>query len=195
MWGLRNLSRDETGVTVIEFAFVAPVMIILLGGLLELGYVAFARSTLESSILVAARASKVAECPDENADLIRAGLATAMSHVASADGNPPVLVVKSYGNNFGNVGNPEPFNDINGDGQFDDGEAYTDINGNGQWDADMGKSGNFGAFGEVVAFSASYNVPSILPYMSKALNNTDGFYTIRAETVVRNEPFKEVTCP
>lgn len=194
MLGLRNLSRDETGVTAVEFAFVAPVMFMLLGGLLEFGYVGFARSTLESSILAASRASKVAECPAENADLIRAELADRMSVVISADGNPPVLTVKSYGTNFGNVGNPEPFNDINGDGKFDAGEAYTDINGNGQWDADMGKDGNFGAFGEVVEFSASYNVPSILPYVSKAINNTEGFYTIRAETVVRNEPFKDVTC-
>lgn len=194
MLALRNLSRDETGVTAVEFAFVAPVMFLLLGGLLELGYVAFARSTLESSILVASRASKVAECPAQNAELIRAELADAMSVVASADGQPPVLIVKSYGTSFGNVGNPEPFNDINGDGEFNDGEAYTDINGNGEWDADMGKTGNFGAFGEVVAFSASFNVPSILPYMSEALNNTAGFYTIKAETVVRNEPFKEATC-
>ncbi|MEQ5786615.1 pilus assembly protein [Erythrobacter sp. NFXS35] len=181
--------------TAVEFAFVAPVMFLLLFGLLELGYVGFARSTLESSILVASRQSKVAQCPAQNADLIRAELAERMSVVASADGNPPVLTVASYGTNFGNVGNPEPFNDVNGDGVFNDGEAYTDINGNGQWDADMGKTGNFGAFGEVVEFTASYNVPSLIPYMAKALNNTDGFYTITAETVVRNEPFKEVTCP
>ncbi len=194
MRGLRKLCRDDRGVTIIEFAFVAPVMLLFLGGLLELGYVAFARSTLESSILIASRASKVAECPAEVAELIRADLAESMTVILSADGKPPELVVKSYGSNFSSVGNPEPFNDINGNGKFDPGETYTDINGNGQWDSDMGKTGNFGSFGEVVAFTASYNVPSLVPFVSSTISNTDGYYRITAETVVRNEPFKEVTC-
>lgn len=194
MFGFRKLSRDNRGVTIVEFAAVAPVMFLFIGGFLELGYVAFARSTLESSILVASRASKVAECPAQNADLIRAELADRMSVLASADGQPPVLTVKSYGTNFSNVGNPEPFNDINGDSVFNPGEPYSDINGNGEWDPDMGKDGNFGAFGEVVQFSATFNVPSLLPFVAAAINNNKGFYTISAETVVRNEPFKEVTC-
>lgn len=191
---LRKLQRDDRGVTIVEFAFVAPVMALFLGGLLELGYVAFARSTLESSILVASRASKVAECPAQSAALIRADLVESMSVVLSADGNPPTLEVNSYGNAFSNVGNPEPFNDLDGNGKFDPGESYTDINGNGQWDPDMGKTGNYGQFGEVVAFKASFNVPSLLPFVSSAIGNTDGSYRITAETVIRNEPFKDANC-
>jgi hypothetical protein len=190
----RRLLRDCGGVTIIEFAFVAPVMIVLLSGLLEFGYVAFARSTLESAILDASRSARVAECPGEAAALIEQEVVERMAIVASHDDQPPVLTVQSYGNEFGNVGNPEPFNDLDGSGSFEPGEPYTDINGNAQWDEDMGKTGDFGGFGDVVEFSATFNVVSLLPFVAARLNDNEGFYPIRAETVVRNEPFKEVEC-
>ena len=41
-----------------------------------------------------------------------------MAVVISHDGSPPELTVRSYGNEFGNVGNPEPFNDLNASGGF-----------------------------------------------------------------------------
>lgn len=191
---LRHVLRDRAGVTIVEFAIVAPVMLLLLGGLLEMGYVAFARSTLESAILDASRTARVAECPGEAATLIEEEVVARMAVVASHDGQPPVLEVRSYGEDFGNVGNPEPFNDLDGNSSFDPGEPFTDINGNGEWDADMGKTGDFGSFGEVVQFSARFNVASILPFVAALINDNDGFYPITADTVVRNEPFKEVTC-
>jgi hypothetical protein len=191
---LRRLMRDPAGVTIVEFALVAPVMFVLLGGLLEFGYVAFARSTLESAILAASRSARVAECPGEAAELIEEELVARMAVVVSHDGEPPQLTVRSYGNEFGNVGNPEPFNDLDASGRFDPGEPYTDINGNAQWDEDMGKTGDYGSFGEVVEFSASFNVASLLPFVAARINENDGFYPISAETVVRNEPFKEVSC-
>jgi hypothetical protein len=191
---LRQVLRDRGGVTIVEFAIVAPVMLLLLGGLLEMGYVAFARSTLESAILDASRTARVAECPGEAAALIEQEVVARMAVVVSHDGQPPVLTVRSYGEAFGNVGNPEPFNDLDGNGSFDPGEPFTDINGNGDWDADMGKTGDFGSFGEVVEFSARFNVASILPFVAALINDNQGFYPIAAETVVRNEPFKEVTC-
>lgn len=178
----------------VEFALVAPVMFVMIGGFLELGYVSFARSTLESSILEASRASRVSDCPNTNGPLIQASLNDTMTSVKSSDGQPPVLTVQAYGANFGNVGNPEPFTDANGNGVYDAGEPYTDMNGNTEWDSDMGKAGNYGGVGEVVQFSATYNVPSLFPFVSQIINDGEDFYTIAATTVVRNEPTQTVTC-
>lgn len=191
---LRRLGRDTGGVTLVEFALVAPVMFLLIGALLELGYVAFARSTLESAILDASRRARVAECPGEAAALIEAEVIDRMAVVISHDGAPPEFTVRSYGNEFGNVGNPEPFNDLDASGSFDPGEPYTDINGNGRWDEDMGKDGSYGSFGEVVQFTATFEVASLLPFVAARINGNEGFYPIAAETVVRNEPFKDVSC-
>jgi hypothetical protein len=190
----RGLLGDSSGVTLVEFALVAPVMFLLIGALLELGYVAFARSTLESAILDASRRARVAECPGQAAALIEQEVVDRMAVVISHDGAPPQLTVRSYGNEFGNVGNPEPFNDLDASGSFDPGEPYSDINGNGRWDDDMGRQGNYGSFGEVVQFTATFEVASLLPFVAARINDNEGFYPIRAETVVRNEPFKDVAC-
>lgn len=197
MLGFRKLlalGRDREGVTVIEFAIVAPVMILFITGLLEFGYVLFARSTLESAVLEAARASRVANCPNENAKAIEKEIQDRMSVISSGDGQPPIIKVESYGDQFGNVGNPEPFTDTNKNGKFDEGEAYTDLNGNGTWDKDMAKSGDFGDFGEVVRFTASYNVISLVPFIASTINDGKDFYSIQSVTVVRNEPFQDTTC-
>ncbi|MEQ8411903.1 MAG: pilus assembly protein [Erythrobacter sp.] len=191
---LGRIARNREGVTIVEFAFVAPVMFMLILGLLELGYVAFARSALESSILVASRQSKVAECPAQTAKLIEAELIDRLSVINTFNQQAPKLEVQSYGTNFRNVGNPEPFNDIDGSGTWDPGESYTDFNGNGQWDEDMGKTDNYGEFGEVVKFSASLEVVSLVPFVASAINGNEGFYRLSAETVVRNEPFEDAEC-
>ncbi|MCZ8137067.1 MAG: pilus assembly protein [Porphyrobacter sp.] len=190
----RRLLRDSAGVTLVEFALVAPVMFVLLGALLELGYVAFARSTLESAILDASRSARVAECPGEAAALIEQEVNDRMAVVISHDGAPPEFTVRSYGDEFGNVGNPEPFNDLDASGTYGPGEPYTDINGNARWDDDMGREGNYGSFGEVVQFTATFEVASLLPFVAARINGNEGFYPIAAETVVRNEPFKDVEC-
>jgi len=193
MFGFKRLARDEDGVTVIEFAFVAPVMVLLLTGILEFGYVLFARSTLESAVLEGARSSRVLDCPNENAKAVEEFIQNRMDVVASANGQKAKLVVDSYGQSFGDVGNPEPYDDVDGNGTRDVGESYTDVNGNGEWDSDMGTEGDFGSFGEVVRFTASYEVASILPFLAQRYNGKPS-YSIEAATVVRNEPFKDATC-
>ena len=190
----RSLHADQRGVTVVEFAMVAPVLMFFIAGLLEVGYVSFARSTLESSILAASRSSRVSDCPKENAKQLEEQLIERMSAIVSADGQPPQLTIEAYGQEFGDVDNPEPFSDDNNNGTRDPGESYTDVNGNSQWDEDMGQDGDYGSFGEVVQFSASFNVPSLLPFVANRINEGKDFYTIEAVTVVRNEPFREVTC-
>jgi Flp pilus assembly protein TadG len=191
---LRRLARDRDGVTIVEFAIVAPVMILFITGLFEFGYVLFARSTLESAVLEAARGSRVANCPNENAKAVEKEIQDRMQIISSSDGVPPILKVESYGEEFGDVGNPEPFTDTNGNGKRDTGESFTDVNGNGNFDQDMGQSGDFGDFGEVVRFTATYNVSSLVPFIATTINDGQDFYPIQSVTVVRNEPFQDTTC-
>ena len=46
---------------------------------------------------------------------------------------------------FNDVGEPEDWNDVNGNGACDDGEPFEDANGNGSWDANQGTTGFGGA--------------------------------------------------
>ncbi|MEE4200552.1 TadE/TadG family type IV pilus assembly protein [Erythrobacter sp.] len=190
----RQLRRREDGVTIVEFAFVAPVLILFVTGLLEIGYILFARSTLESAVLAASREARVSPCPNDVASAVETRLQDRMSVIMSVDDEPAALTVESYSSNFGDVGNPEPFDDVNDNGTRDPGESYTDTNGNGEWDEDMGLSGDFGGFGDVVRFTASQDVPSLFPFFANTVTDGQPHYTLTAVTVVRNEPFTDETC-
>ena len=52
---LRALSRNSRGVTVVEFAIVAPVMMMLLMGLSDLAYQIYAQSILNGALQKAGR--------------------------------------------------------------------------------------------------------------------------------------------
>ena len=56
---LRRLGRDRRGVTAIEFAFVAPVMCLLLLGLCDLTYQSYVQSIVTGALQKAGRDSTI----------------------------------------------------------------------------------------------------------------------------------------
>ena len=86
---------------------------------------------------------------------------------------------------FGNIGQPEPFHDIDLNGQYDVGEPFTDVNGNGQWDSDMGAAG-LGGPGDVVVYRVEYPWAIMTPLLQAATGET---ITHKASIAVRNEPY------
>ena len=56
---IRRLRRDSRAVTIVEFAMVAPVMLLLLLGLFDLGYRSYASSVLQGALHDAARMATV----------------------------------------------------------------------------------------------------------------------------------------
>jgi len=87
--------------------------------------------------------------------------------------------------NFGDVGQAEPFTDDNGNGVFDEGEGFDDINGNGGWDEDMGVAG-LGGSGDVVVYRLSYDWEVMIPLFNPFFGDE---ITLSANVAVRNEPF------
>ena len=56
---LARLRRDRRGVTVVEFAFVLPVMLVLMMGMMELGYQAYVQSVITGAVQKAGRDSGI----------------------------------------------------------------------------------------------------------------------------------------
>ncbi len=140
----RTLARDEEGVAAIEFAIAAPVVFALMFGTVELGWMAFAKSQLESSVTAAAReaisgATTIEIDPSTNKPytrdkMIQKRVRTAMDEIPTINmqivandptqGNPRIFVtpyasVASGGEGFSRVRQPEPMNDINLNGTCD----------------------------------------------------------------------------
>lgn len=89
-------------------------------------------------------------------------------------------------NGYQDIGQPEPFADIDGNGEWTVGEAYTDVNGNGQWDAEQGAYGAGGG-GAVVIYTVRYDTPPLIGTVPGL--PSDRILRFTARIPVRNEPF------
>ena len=188
----KRLLSDQRGVAAMEFALIAPTMFVMLMGLMEYGYVSFARSSLEHATIGAARSAVAGNCSATRESKMLNFIARSMKPYIAYNNEPTRIEYKSYSDKFGEVGNPEPFTDANHDGFYTKGETFQDVNGNGKWDSDMGRVGSVGGVGEVVTYATSYRVQSLFPAIRRSFNHGQPYYELRASTVVRNEPvFKE----
>jgi Flp pilus assembly pilin Flp len=195
---MRHIRKDEAGIATMEFALIAPVVTVLLFGFLEFAWVQSARSALESATMKGARAIAASDCPTEREDILTQTIVKGMQHVKSTNDELPKIESKAYGAQFGEVGEPEPFVDspVTPNGKYDFGEVFTDVNGNAKWDPDMGKSGSVGAAGQIVSYTATFRVKSLVPFIAKRFGDGGDDYPISATTVIRNEPvFRNTGCP
>jgi len=185
---LRRLKERCEGLAAMEFAFVAPVLLLLTLGTMEVGMITFASTLLSSGLREASRFGMTGEEPtsgtrkDEIVNIINANGAGVINITAA---NIETLIYP----NFAQIGEPEPFTDESTppNGKYDAGEPYTDINCNNQWDPDMGRAG-LGAGGEIVLYTVNYDLEMITGILDSMIGE-DGKFPLSASVAVRNEPF------
>lgn len=178
----KRLVRDTAGVTVAEFALLAPVMCMTLMGLFDLSYNIYADTMIEGAVQEAARDSAIEGFADDTTALDSTVTRKVQQIVPSATVN---FSRKAYVN-YIDIGAPEEFTDSNGDGSCNDNEPFEDANGNGHWDSDRSKDASSGARDAVLyEVTATYDRAFPLP----GLLNWDPQVTVRASTVLRNQPF------
>ena len=194
MSAIFRLLKDKRATAIIEFALIAPLMLLILCGFMEFSHVSSARTRLEGSTMRAARAVAASDCPSEREALMRQIVTDGMQEIPSPNGGIVEVITKSYSDKFSDVGEPEPFNDENGNSVWNSGETFTDVNGNGKYDNDMGISGSIGGAGQVISYTARYQVTSLFGFISNQFHGS-GIYLIEASTVIRNEPiFNSTGC-
>jgi hypothetical protein len=179
---LRHLGRDARGDAAVQFALLAPALLLLVIGTFEFAIVLFVGGALESAVLAASRfgVTGIAEEGVTREDKIRSIISQrTLGFVNMEEATIRTLI---YGS-FEDIGQPEPFTDGNGNGVPDPGE-YADVNGNGQWDDDMGRAG-LGGPDDIVLYEVEYETTGITGLMRPIL----GQITHRAAVAVRNEPF------
>lgn len=171
----------------IELAIIAPIMILLMFGIIEFSMVMYGTSVIESATSNTSRLGKTGYTEEtvSREELIHDMLSHKIDGLM--DTELVSIETKVYGD-FGDIGQPEPYNDQNANGSYDAGEPFDDINGNAQWDADMGAAG-LGAAREVVVYTVNYPWQLHTPVIRELLGDAQGIYNIRSSMVVRNEPY------
>ena len=180
---LRKFCQDQRGSAAVEYGLTIPVLAAMTGGLFEISRVLFVSTLLEWSM---ADASHYGTTGAEDITLSREEVILqiiqnrTMGMVAMEDAVINTLVYPS----FDSVGSGEDFEDVNGNGEFDDGEPFDDLNLNGEHDIDIGVQGTGGP-SDVVLYNVTYELPPIAPFIESMF----GTITLTSSATVRNEPY------
>lgn len=178
-------ARNERGSTMVEFGFVAPLLLAIMFGIIEFSGVIFAQTLLEGGARQASRFGVIGSTPDGSSrdQAIRDIIDENGFGVLDAN---DIRVETFVYESFASIGQPEPFEDANGNGSFDAGEPFQDINGNGGRDLDQGRQGN-GDADDIVLYRLSYDWDIMVPIFEPFFGEQ---YILEATIAVRNEPFE-----
>jgi Flp pilus assembly protein TadG len=180
----RRLAAAEDGATLVEFALLAPVLLMLLMGIFDMGYNIYATVLLNGTIQEAARDSTL-ESASSQANAIDKIVTDSVRAISP---NATITFDRKAYTNFGDVSEPEDFTDVNNDGICDNGEPFEDVNGNGTWDTDRGIEGMGGAR-DAVLYTVTVRYPRVFPIAN--LIGLPPYFETHAQTVLRNQPYGE----
>ncbi len=185
-WGRTSrLWRDRQGSAAVEFGLVAPMFILIIVGITEIGTTLFVGALMEGAVRDASRYGITGQDGASRAQIIRDIIEDRT--IGLVDINVAQISTQVY-ESFEAVGSQEPYTDDSpANGAYDVGEAYVDVNLNGIWDNDQGKDG-VGQPGEIVLYQINYNLPLLTGYLSEHLGS-GGNTGLSASIAVLNEPF------
>jgi Flp pilus assembly protein TadG len=181
--GRGRLGADRRGAALLQFALVAPVLMLFIIGTIEIAIVLLVSGSIEASALAASRFGTTGATGAQATRLDTIKQMIADNTYGLVDMSKVQIDVEVYPS-FAAIGQPEPFTDTNHNGVHDPGEAYTDVNGNGKWDSDQGSAGT-GNAGDIVLYKITYQTKGITGLMQPIL----GTITHTATVAVRNEPY------
>lgn len=179
---LRHLRDDQTGAAIVEFALVAPTMILLLAGVFELGHTMYVQSIVNGAMQEAGRDSTV-----ENAALGRIE-AEVRNRVGPVAPGATFTFRRAFHTDYATIDKLELFIDLDGDGRCNDGEPFEDLNDNGVHDRARGKNGQ-GNARDVVVFQVDVTYDRMFPMPS--LQGWSASNTVIGRTMLRNQPFRQ----
>lgn len=187
---LGRFCAGRSGASATEFALVVPVLLLLVGGIIEMSMLFFVNILAEGGLREAARygiTGQGAEDGLREAEILQ--IVSDHTH-GLIDLETAGMATKAY-SSFAAIGEPEPFVDgSNGrplNGEYDEGEDFDDINENAEWDGDQGVAGAGGP-GDVVMYELSYDWEFVTPVLG-AFAGQDHSVSMTASIVVRNEPY------
>jgi Flp pilus assembly protein TadG len=182
----RRLGEDERGAALVEFAIVAPVMVLMLLGAFDIGHTLYARGVLQGVVQKVARDSTLetgtaTEQQEKLDNRVRA-------QVSALANNAAIKITRRYYRTFTQAAaaRREDFTDNNGDGTCDAGEPYEDANNNNIWDDDGADAGQGGAK-DAVVYTVEVEYPRFFPIYN-FIGGSDTT-TLTASTVLKNQPY------
>lgn len=178
---MKNMVRDQRGVTAVEFGLLAPVLLVLVMGSIELGVSMFAKAQLEG---VMRRAARMAVTGDETINGKDGEKIDAYVREESPIvGNAKVDIVKEFYDRFDQVRQPEKKDTNSTSPPY----CFEDTNGNQQWDANPARIGLGGA-DDIINYRVTVRYPALFPLVTNMVTKNP-WIELTTQTTLRNEPF------
>jgi hypothetical protein len=178
------LSRED-GATLTEFGLVAPIFILMIMGIFDMAHSQYTRGMMNGAMQAAGR-DLTLESAGSRESTIDQTVIDRVRNVIPADAEIRLEKLSHF--EFRDIGEAEAFNDENGDGICNNNEVFEDANSNGQWDNNRGEEGIGGAR-DAVLYTAVVSYDRLFPMYGLA--NMPQRVTLRASTVLRNQPYDE----
>lgn len=178
----RRLRRDDRGATLIEFAMVAPVMLIVIMGLLDMTYRIYVNAVLQGAVQKAGRAATLASNNTSQVQ-IDTDIKNAFKQVNAGVTDASFVFTRRNFTNFTNADKMEP--STGPGGVCATGYTYVDLNNSNTYD-DGAQNGQGGAQ-DAVLYTVQVTYPT--PFPVSSLYGASRTPTIRATTILRNQPF------
>jgi len=183
---------NQDGASIMEFGLIAPVVMVMMLGTMDIGHSYFVRATLDGAMQNAARSSSLEGSATLTAQEL-VDLRVESSILALAP-NATITSTRRYYKTFSDAALARAETVIESptgaDMKCDPGESFMDANDNGVWDADGGTDGQGGAKDIVIIkFKVSY--PRLFP-MAKLLG-LPANVELESNSILANQPYGEQT--
>ena len=181
----RRLRDNDEGVTLVEFAIIAPVLFMIIMGVFDVAHSQYTTALINGAMQKAGR-DLTLESAGSQQDTIDAAVISQVKNVVPESATITLEKLSHF--DFSDIGEAEEFEDENGDGVCNDDELFVDANGNVTWDANRGQEGIGGAR-DAVLYTAIVKYDRLFPMYGLA--GLPQEVELRASTVLRNQPFDE----
>ncbi|MDB5466586.1 MAG: hypothetical protein JWQ46_1348 [Phenylobacterium sp.] len=170
-FGLGRLRRDDHGATVVEFALVAPLFLMLLIGIIEIGVLGMMSATFNDAVLTVTRRIRTgqADGPRDATDF-RSQICAAIADSQASCRQKLSISVRA----------------IDSKGGFAGANAALKSAG----DDTAGEPFDKGVAGQIILVTATYRWPLVIPFAEDAFASAGGSdVLIVARMVFKNEPY------
>ncbi|SCW91374.1 TadE-like protein [Sphingobium faniae] len=181
-----RLRVDRAGVTIMEFALIAPVFLTMILGALDLAHSLYMQSVLEGVLQKAARDSSLESGTEAANQLAIDERITQQVHHLANNASVDIQRRSFYSYSKAAEARAEAFQDNNDNGRCDAGEPFEDNNANGVRDADGGNSGQ-GGTQDAVILTVDVDYPRLFPV--HGLIGLPSTVRLNAKTVLTNQPY------
>jgi Flp pilus assembly pilin Flp len=184
----RRLARDTHGATLLEFAFVAPVLCLLIVGAFDTAHLLYTRAVLQGIVQKVARDATLETGTD--AQVSAALDARVKAQVSLLVPNAQPIFKRRFYRTFSlaAAAKAESFTDTNKNGTCDAGEPYVDANNNTVWDADGGDQGQGGAKDRTL-YTVTLPYTHLFPLWRFIAGSSTT--SLVATTILQNQPYSD----